>query len=188
MGYFTQTTGRPVHVEMPEWLLTSSAYFYLSPGYPRVAQYDYPWTPWATPQRVFLHRNGARWSALDSRGQLVPRHGEYWMCSMCLVVEGGQGGDPCDEGMGVSGALRGSICCCRTRGVLLIRTTLILHTDLCQVFRVSCSESVYCANAFRMITIRYSSHNRAHAHDLHSSHKSHLLRWTRKWSSCHEVL
>jgi len=42
MGYFTQTTGRPVPVEMPEWLLTSAAYFYLSPGYPRVAKHDYP--------------------------------------------------------------------------------------------------------------------------------------------------
>ena len=52
-------------------------FFFLSTGYPRVAQYDYPWTPWAAPQRVLLHRNGSRWSALDSRGQLVPRHGEY---------------------------------------------------------------------------------------------------------------
>jgi hypothetical protein len=42
MGYFTQTTGHPVAVEMPEWLLPSAAFFYLSPGYPRVAQYDYP--------------------------------------------------------------------------------------------------------------------------------------------------
>jgi hypothetical protein len=27
MGYSTQTTGRPVPVEMPEWLLTFAAYF-----------------------------------------------------------------------------------------------------------------------------------------------------------------
>jgi hypothetical protein len=148
---------------MPEWLLPSAAYFYLSPGYPRVAQYDYPWTPWAAPQRVLLHRNGSRWSTLDSRGQLVPRHGEYWLCSTCLFIKGGQGGDPCGEEMGVSGALRGSMCCCGTRVVLLIRaTTLILNTDWHQIFRISCSESVYCANAFRMITTRYSSRNRAH--------------------------
>jgi hypothetical protein len=104
----------------------------------------------------------------------------------CLVIDGSQG-DICREGVGESGAVRGSVDYKRT-AVGMSDRQFCHYTQTANIKYRFVSECTVRMLSGWVVASRHSSRDLAHARKSHRSHRSYILRWTVDCSSCHRVL